>query len=197
MHAYVQRFTDRCIRAGIVRSEDAAWFTYGVERRLSTLFVAIPFFALAVILTNLLSALFFYAGFFLLRRMTNGYHAKTVTGCLVTSVIAEVMLCVAIYPFLNIWVMLPLCGICAVLIFCLAPYLHKNLPLDKAQIAYCRKHARIRSIIIFAAVAVSALMKLTDIARGLTLGIAMASGMLCVPYIKRKVIEKWQITLKS
>ena len=184
MHRYIRRITNSFVEKGIINETNAAWFQYGIERRIATLCVGIPFFLLAVMLTNLVTALTYYLSFFILRTKTNGYHAKTMGGCIIFSLTIELLLCVSLYPVVNFCLLLFLCVASCVVTWRLAPYLHENLPLTNDMIVLFRKQARQRSLILLIIALITHVSGITAISNGITMGITMASGMLCFPYIK-------------
>ena len=186
MRTYISKITAFCIRKRIIKAEDAIWFQYGLEKRVSTILVAFPFFVLAIVLTNAVTAAFFYISFYWLRARTNGYHSNTIIGCFVVSLLLDSLFCGLIYPLLNFQNVLVFMAFSAVAVFLLAPYNHPNINLSKEAVALCRKHARWRIFCLAGITSLAMLIDFLEIAKGIALGSAMASLMLCVPYILEK-----------
>ena len=197
MHNWIDWITRHCIRIRIINETDAPWFKYGIEKRVSTLLVSIPFFFLAILLKGFTTAISFFVSFFLLRTKTNGYHANTMGGCIVTSLLAELLL-FASFNFILVSTLLVVpCAASYLVIYKLAPYIHPNLPLSDEAIVKCRKQARLRATIILGLTILTLISGLTAISEGITMGITMASGMLCFPYINRKAILTWKKSMKK
>ena len=186
VRACISKITAFCIRKRIIKAEDAVWFQYGLEKRVSTILVAFPFFVLAVVLTNVVAAVFFYISFYWLRARTNGHHSKTIIGCFVISLLLDGLFCGVLYPLLNCENVLIFMTFSVIAVFLLAPYNHPNIKLSKEAIVLCRKHARWRICCLSGITSLAMLTDFFEIAKGIALGSAMASLMLCVPYILEK-----------
>lgn len=197
MQRCVHCLTQYCIRNGIIKEDDADWFRYGLSKRLSTIAVAIPFFLLAMLLTDFATACSFYIAFFFLRTKTNGFHAETVLGCLAVSLVSEVLLCIILHPLLSNISRVVISLGCIIVVFKLAPVIHDNLPLSAKEIANLRETSRLRGCLLGALILATQLAQFTEVANGLVLGITMAATMLCFPYIIRKVKSTWESTQKK
>lgn len=192
MDSWIDRFSRYCIAKNYISSADYLWFKYGLEKRFYTLVVAIPFFFLAVIITNIYTAFAFFICFYCLRSRTNGFHANTVWLCFTLSLLCEVVFLAVINPLLNTVGALVLAIASSIIIFILAPYNHPNMHLSTKEIAACRISARIRSCFILLGVFVCCILDTPTIAKGCSLGLAMAACLLCLAYIleRRKTLNE-------
>lgn len=173
------------LKNGIVTENNLPWFRYGIEKRLTTVVVMIPFFILAVLLTNFHVACVFLLCFYLLRSRMNGYHANKFFHCFIHSLLLEIVCLLLIYPLLNQLSVYTLSIICITLIFILAPYNHPNMHLTKEEVYACRISSRIRiSCITICNIIVCALGYL-DYAKGIVLGTMMAVYLLCLAYSRK------------
>lgn len=198
MYKWIEQLTQHCVRSGIIKETDMPWFRYGIERRLVTICAAVPFFIIAILLVGFSTAFSFFFSFFLLRTKTNGYHSKTLVGCIAISLLVELLLCASFSCITHPLLLVIPCATSHLVIYILAPFVHPNLPLSNDAIARCRQQARQRSTIILAVTVLAVIFNLTHVSKGMTMGITMASSMLCFPYIKRKVILTWRnLTKKS
>lgn len=183
INSIYDRITQYCVQNGIVAEEDVPWLRYGIEKRVATVLCGIPCFLLAVCLSDIITSISFFASFFLLRRRTGGYHAKTTWGCLAASVFIEVFFFCVVYPLLNSRSILLLNAAVAFLIFLLAPHNHPNMHLSDDEIIVLRKSARTTTLLLVSIVMLSQIIGLSSVSRGLTIGTAMAAFMLCLAYI--------------
>lgn len=139
MQKLVDRITRYCIDEELIKSEDAPWFKYVLAKRISTIFVGIPFLILAFVISNFLSAISFFATYFFVRKYIGGFHAKTVWGCLSFSLLMELVF-LGVLPYLiTTPVLLGMLGISVLAILKLAPYNHPNLHLTHEEKKACRK----------------------------------------------------------
>lgn len=183
MGVWLDKLTSYCVQNGIVREEDADWFKYGLEKRLSTVFIAFPFFLLAVVLSNIFTAIFFFGSFYTLRSKTNGFHARSILGCISLSLLTEVVFFLVIYPQLKPITNCIICLVCSIAIMTLAPFNHPSMSYSEKERQACRSHSRKITCILLILVLVAILLEFNKISAGITLGIAMTTFMLCLAYI--------------
>lgn len=183
MEAIVEKLVSYCITNGYVDSSNEDWLRYGIEVRLVTLYVLIPFFILACFLVGPLCAIPFFASFFYLKRFTSGYHAKSPHGCLLISLLLEVFFLVIIYPMLNSVGILLFDFLCFVSIYFLAPYNHPGLHLTSEERNALVCASRRTTIILILGDLICTYGGLASIAKGIASGIAMAAFSLCLAYI--------------
>lgn len=190
MHSLMVRFAHFCVEKQIIESKHFDWFVYGLEKRLSTIILSIPFVILAIVVSNLPCAISFFLSFFVLREYIGGFHANTVWGCLIISLLSEAALFFLVHPFLS-----PIAIVCITIvsitcIYILSPYNHPNMHLTDKEIAACRKKGRIRAFVVSSVIAFTCILGQDEIAKGLTLGIALTTAMLCLGYIYDRRISK-------
>lgn len=186
MNSLLDWFTNYCISNALISKDNEVWFRYGLEKRLCTLVVLIPFAIIAVYLSGLWTASSYITSFFYLRSQTNGYHAKTHWGCFVSSLILELFFLMVIEPMLNaIWVLV-LVGIAALVVFLFAPYNHPMMNLDDQEYAACKKAAHIRCILLAIFCYACVFLGLCEIAEGISLGCVMTSTLLVLAKITER-----------
>lgn len=178
MNSLLNWFTNYCIRNQLISKDSEVWFRYGLEKRLCTLFVLVPFAFIAVRISGFWTALFFITSFFYLRSQTNGYHAKTHFGCLLGSIILELFFVMVIEPMLDVIWVLVLASITIIVVFALAPYNHPMMNLDDHEYSACKKASRIRCIQLALICFVFLFCGFHKIANGISLGCAMTSTLL-------------------
>ena len=200
MRRIVDKIIQYYIREELVAQEDIPWLQYGLERKISTIIVGIPFFILALFATDFLSAISFFATYFLIKRHLGGYHAKSIWGCLILSLFLELLFLVFLYRYLFMPFSLIVLILCALAILMLTPYNHPNLHLTSAEIKGCQRKVSLRLCFILAVAAFSYLAGIREITNGCTISIAMATTLLCLGYIndwrhnlwKRMLLRKSQ-----
>lgn len=190
MQKLVDTITRYCIDEELIKSEEAPWFRYVLAKKISTILVGIPFLILAFAISNFLSAISFFATYFFVRKYIGGFHAKTVLGCLSFSLLMELVF-LGVLPYLiTTPVLLGILGISVLAILTLAPYNHPNLHLTHEEKKACRKRGCKRICAASFIGAVACLTGYREIANGCTIGIAMATSLLCLGYI-----HDWRNTL--
>lgn len=186
MNSLLDWFTNYCISNALIFKDNEAWFRYGLEKRLCTLVVLIPFSIIAVYLSGFWTATTYIISFFYLRSQTNGYHAKTHWGCFIGSLLLELFFLMAIEPMLNVNQVLVMVSIAVVVVFYLAPYNHPMMNLDDREYAACKKVARIRCILLAISCYACVLCGLHEISEGISLGCAMTSTLLILAIITER-----------
>lgn len=183
MDAILDRIVNFCLDKEIVKPDNAEWFRYGLERRLATLFVGIPFVVLGCLISNIQTAIAFFVSFFYLRTYMNGYHAKTVFRCLLSSLFLETLFLGVFAQLINSEISLIIVASGLVISFTIAPYNHPNMHLSEKELAACKQKVRFRSVIVTAILLLSWLTGLDFVTKGIALGGAMAGFLLCFAYI--------------
>ena len=179
----IERLKDFCVANKIVSCENAAWFQYGVERRLINVLIGFPFFALALILTNINTSVAFFFSFYFLRCRINGFHAKSVYGCLIISLLCESFFLRVFYYALTPTNLLFVNTSAIVLIFLLAPFKDSLFHLSNTEYQAIKKSSRIRVLGLTITTYVLKLLGMNESAKGITTGIAMAVFLLGLAYI--------------
>ena len=183
MSRWSHRLAKRCVQYGIVEEDQLPWFIYGVEKRLSTAFISVPFLLLALILTTPGCTISMYLSFYLLRRRASGYHANNACLCLCISLLLEIIFLILIYPLLRKIHIILFLGSCIPLIFKFAPYRDPNMKFTTDEISACQSSARITVCILTITVVVTYTVGLHEVSKGLTIGITMATVLLCTAHI--------------
>lgn len=185
MHRAVVRLTDYLVKVGLVRADGSEWVVYGLEKRLSTALVLVPFCLIAWLLCSPVFALSFFFAYYFLRRYTGGYHARTAAGCLCFSLALELLLIGCVPALLRMGKVVSVCFtvLCGGILFLFAPYCHPNQHLSPEEAAFCRKKVRLRAPALVLAAAVLAVSGCTEAASGLVTGIALAALLLSLGYM--------------
>lgn len=177
--------TEYFIRHNWLETDDAPWFRYGLEKRLSTTIIFIPFLGIAIYLSNFWIALSFFFSFFYLRKYINGFHAPTVQACFISTIVLEVVFLRFIFPYLSHHSILSLAIylISLSIIVFLAPYKDPHLMLTEHEYQACRKTAMRRVWVVSVMIIFAWILNLQEVAHAMTTGIALAALLLCLAYI--------------
>lgn len=181
----IKKITKDFINKGIIDSDSADWFQYGLEKRISTVLTSVSFFLIAIKISGFWVAFTYLGSFYFLRVRINGYHARTYIGCLLASIVLEVILLKGVLLLLNkdITVLLNAIGFAAILIW--APFNHPNMHLSDRELHACKIGARIRVFILMLLEIVLAVFSKQQLLRGITLGNTMAALLLAVAIIRK------------
>lgn len=182
MAALTDKIVSYCVRNNVISESDEVWLRYGIEKRMPLLLGFIPQITLAACLSNLSAAIGYMASFYLLRKKTSGYHAKTPFGCLCTSVLLESLFFFGLYPYLDVTLMLVCNGLSTVTIFCLAPYDHPNMHFDRGALRVLRFQGRSMTVLLFSGAMLCQYTEMLSVAKGLTIGITMTAFALWLAY---------------
>lgn len=179
----VQKIIDYCYTNNLVSEGQIPWLRYSIEKRFATIIGFIPFTILAVLLSNFWCSVWFIFGFSILRSRINGYHAKTLLGCILVSLITELFLLKVILPVLTPAIAVLINMFCFIILIRFAPYNHPNMHYSADEILSLKTSIR-RGLVILALLLLTLLtMQLINSLRGLTLGIVLATYMLSRAYI--------------
>lgn len=183
MHKFVDAITKYCIDEGIVKVDDAPWLKYGLEKRIATLVVGIPFFILALTISDFSCSISFFFTYFFVKKYIGGYHAKTIWGCLLFSLLMELAFLMILPRLLTTPTLLVILVGSVLSILKLAPYNHPNLHLTQEEVKACQERGHQRIYISALVTVVAWFTGIREIAKGCAIGIVMASALLCLGYI--------------
>lgn len=178
----VDMFVRICIEKGYVSQERAEWLQYALEKRIVTLFCFVPLLSLGLLMAKPATVAGFFMAFCLLRTQTNGFHAKSVGGCLICSIIGEVLFLKILPLVWNNTIRCVFLGVSCFLIWLLAPYNHPSMDLSSEEIIACAKSAKLRLCALLLTLGTSYWLQQHCFVLGITLGIIMAALTLAVPY---------------
>ena len=131
-------------------------------------------------------AVSFIASFYFLRSCINGFHAKTIYGCLFISLATELLFLLGLCPILTLSRSIIINTICIPLILWLAPYNDSKIHFSTTEVIALKKRIRRRILVLASIMCISSVIMLSDIVSGLTAGIAMATFMLSLSYITKR-----------
>lgn len=186
MQRCINWLVDYCIAHNFIEKKKEPWLRYSIEKRVFTIIGLIPFLLLALLLTNSPMAISFIASFYSLRSYINGFHAKTIYGCLFISLATELLFLLGLCPILTLSRSIIINTICIPLILWLAPYNDSKIHFSTAEVSALKKRIRRRILVLASIMFISNVIMLSDIVSGLTAGIAMATFMLSLSYITKR-----------
>ena len=179
----IENLKNYCVLNDIISENDADWFQYGIERRLTNILIGCPFFILALILTNISTSVMFFFSFYFLRCRINGFHAKSVCGCLLISLLCESFFLSFFYNTLMPDFLFFINFVCIALIFQFAPFKDSSFALTYSEYKVIKKSSRIRAVAMAVTACGFSLLGMYEAAKGITIGIAMAAFLLGLAYI--------------
>lgn len=190
----ISLFVQNCVARNYISHEKAPWLQYNLERKISSFVISIPLLILGILLSTPSAALAFYTGFCFLRERTNGWHAKTVMGCFIFSILYECLFLGVLFWYLNTYAILAITILSSLIIFVHAPYNHPNMKLSKKDLERCALGAKTRLLIIAMFYLLLSFLGFHAAANGLSLGIAMTALLLVFAYINKNGGDKNECT---
>lgn len=176
-----------CIQKGYVSQDETPWLRYALERRIISLIAFVVLFIIGLLITTPTTLLAFLITFCTLRSRTNGYHAKSVGGCLFYSILGEVFY-LRVLP--NVWndvfAFIAL-AVSIILIWFFAPYNHPNMDLSPEEVVACAKSAKWRVSTLIVALSVLDALQQYQLALGIILGIVMTASTLIMAYCSQEI----------
>lgn len=142
------------IQKGIISEGERAVYRYGFEILFSTIVYTIIFIIISILCESIFPSLFFWIGFFMIRKLCGGYHAKTYLRCHLLFA-SNHLLFIALLnymPFMSnpLFMSISLL-VCAIIIFIFAPVDHPNKPFSKNEYIKFRLESRLYCIVIVSA----------------------------------------------
>ena len=178
----------------IIRKEELSVYIYSFEILISTILNSVVIIILTLLTGKIIETIFYLIGFFLLRFVAGGYHAKTHFKCILILIMMYFLfiLCIVFVPkeyiqisgFGTIFI-----SICLNLL--LAPADNENKPMDDME---KEKFKRLDRIIVFGLSVIVTLMlfnhKTRILAFSLSLGMLTISFSLILSMIQKALKDK-------
>lgn len=128
--------TDYYIKRGVIEAEKQEVYRYGFEVLLSTFVYALIFIVTSIISKTLIPSLLFWLGFFIIRKISGGFHCKTYLSCHLLFFINHILF-IVLYKYLpntiSEWCSIGFILIASLLIFLFAPIDNANKPFIKTE----------------------------------------------------------------
>lgn len=182
----VDRLLSYCISHDVVAEDDIPMLRYCIEKRFYTFVTFIPLVAVGIRIAGVLTTGSFLGTFIYLRKMTNGYHAKTPGRCFVGSLLLESLLLSCTKRDLPLLPILIMTAASVVIIWNYAPYTHPNMNYSPNEVVACRALSRKRVLIVIFIMGVCYLFYEPHIIVGMGFGIILAAGLLGLANIMKQ-----------
>lgn len=178
----IDSFVGLCIQKEYVSQDEAPWLRYALERRIASLTAFGVLLIIGLFITTPATLFAFLITFCSLRSRTNGFHAKSVGGCLFYSILGEIFylrvlpnIWNAIFAFITL-------AVSIILIWFFAPYNHPNMDLSPEEVTACAKSAKWRLVMLIFVLNILYAWKQYQLALGILMGIVMTALTLAMAY---------------
>lgn len=178
-----------CVQNGYISSELTDWLKYALEKRLTTLIISVPLLIVGGFISPIETVISFYISFRMLRKWTNGIHARTFWTCFTASIISEILFLCCVLRYLTPITSCILLLASTILIAFMSPYNNPNIHLSKSEIIACSIKARkilLHALFTLGITYFSGFKRISD---GILLGIVMAGATLALAYINNGGIK--------
>lgn len=178
----IESFVEMCIQKEYVSADDAQWLRYALEKRIASIMAFIPLLIVGLLITNPARLLAFLITFFTLRTRTNGFHTKSIGGCILCSMVGEVSFLRVLPVLWNEIIAFIALAMSIMLIWVYAPYNHPNMDLSSEEVTACAKSAKRRLVMLIFVLNILYAWKQYQLALGILMGIVMTASTLAMAY---------------
>lgn len=136
-NSMAKKLTDFFILKKIIKEEEKNVYVYCFEVMISSFVYLVLFFTIAIVFKCLLQSILFLTGFWIIRSVAGGYHAKTYTRCHVlfmSNQIFMILLCSLLTNYTKHILLFIFLLISIISIFVFSPVEHKNNKHNSKQI---------------------------------------------------------------
>lgn len=175
---------------GYITDDEKEWCLYGLLKRLTTIPTALIIFILGCMISTWDNTLLFLFCVIILRRYSNGYHAKTFTACFCMTTTITMASLVAV-EYLNEKLAVTLLLISAVILAKYAPINSGNLHLNDAEIKAMKRRNHINLLLLcMIDVALFAINRVK--ANCVVMAFAVVACLLIAGFTNRKGEQKYE-----
>lgn len=171
------------IEGRIIEEGDKELYEYGIEITIEYFFNIITTIVLALITKEVISCIFMYVSFMMLRSYSGGIHAGTFLRCYIySSLVLFVTLLLIKYGLINIWIYRVAALISILYLWGTEPVESENKEVNERERAVFRRKEKIIILVIAAISIVAIFIGFVKIEKGLesTLVIAGISSAVCI-----------------
>ena len=129
MKYLISILVDISVQRNIIPPSDGPWLQYCLEKWISTILGMGLLLTVGLLLFPPVPTVVFIVSFLFLRQRTNGFHMKSMLGCLAVSLALELGMMGLVYPVLTLPSAATVLVISASLVIPLSPFRHPNFPI--------------------------------------------------------------------
>ncbi len=168
------RFAKYLTEEDCICAEEADAYRFGIEVTFLKLVHIASYLLIAVCMKRVLEFIVIFGIFYVFRKNTGGFHARTRLGCYLFSCTAVAAALLLAGAELSGKITMGLTAACLIVLFCISPVRHENRSLEEEEISFFRRRLCLLSAIYTIGVI---LMELTGYGR---LAGLLLSGLLLV-----------------
>ena len=183
MSRIIDNMVTFCVNKDYISTSRAPWLRYALEKKISSFLISIPVLLLGILINSIGTSISFFLSFVILRSRINGFHANSMVGCLIASLLLEILFLGFLYYIVEPKQMLCLLVLSTIVIFFMAPYNHPNMNLTDDEVKVCAKGAKIRVTLLLVAELFFKYIGFESLSGGISMGISMAAILLALAYI--------------
>ncbi len=190
MKYLISILVDISVKRNIIPPSDGPWLQYCLEKWISTILGMGLLLTVGLLLYPPIPTLIFIASFLFLRQRTNGFHMKTMLGCLAVSLALELGMMGLVYPVLTLPSAATVLVISASLAFALSPFRHPDVPMTDREFSANDIGSKVRLLIVVVLAGISIWVNWLDCLYGITLGVALDTASLALAHILKLYKER-------
>lgn len=186
---YAHRLTESFIKHNILKESDREIYHYCFELILSLGMNLLSILVLAAFTDTMLETLLYILGFWPIRVLAGGYHAKTQGRCYAMTMTFYLLFLFSLQVISGKEMLAAVAGavLSVVIVFALAPIESENKPLDQLQQKVLKRKSRIASSIIALVVLCGIPFVNTGYCYSLSLGLTVAAVSLLLANLTGKL----------
>lgn len=193
-----QKITEKFVRLGIIKNDDYKIYNYGFELILSLVFTIFVILLLSLLTKNFFDTILFLIGFFVVRIICGGYHAKHHYSCFITSISMYIVFLLLLSlinqcSYLNL--ILTLMSIISIIfILAFAPVEHPHNPMTKYRKTKNRSLSFLLSFIVIPSLILLGFIKeILFYLLPLILGIFFAAVAILAAKVETKLLKRKEV----
>lgn len=190
MKYLISILVDISVQRNIIPPSDGPWLQYCLEKWISTILGMGLLLTVGLLLYPPIPTLIFIVSFLFLRQRTNGFHMKTMLGCIAVSLVLELGMMGLVYPVLTLPGAATVLVISASLAFALSPFRHPDVPMTDREFYANDIGSKVRLLILIALAGISIWANWLDCLYGITLGVALDTASLVLAYLLKYFKER-------
>lgn len=181
MNIAVQKMTDWLLHVGSIEKHQREWCVYTLEKCLSTFVSLVLLIGIGCLVAPFGIVILLNLGMVYLRPRVNGFHAKTFGGCLILSVVLE-LIALLLTPLLNEPVTWITFGCPFLIILIMGSFNNQKVHYSEQEMVIMRKRMVVH-LSVFCLVTAVFLLTFPDFAKSMVMTLNMVAFLLLLAKI--------------
>ena len=192
MEQLIEHMTQWLLKKCFIVPEQSEWCHYMLIQYIMSILSLFLLLPVSAVIVGVWGAVFYTATFRILRQRTGGYHARTPHGCLLISLVLQVLFSLLAAATKDIYALTMVILLSEVAIFLLGPANHPELHLSSKELKAVKPRMYVRQSVVFLVYVVALLTHQRMVASCIAMATFAVAILLAVAHVDDGEIHRFK-----